>query len=204
MIAPFRESMPKGKILTTESCAECYHDLFDLFLILDTSGQGGGFYGVCGADNVEALPLFKMIYGDSAIAYGSGCKLEGEDDAFEFNYIRNILFGMIPTAEGMEIAYLDEHFKWDVLRRGVDFFKANRMILTHGALEDIVSFGEDRRVSFGRLERSCPDVIAALYKYEGREYAFAYNFAAAPRTVTAFGEAFAIAPRAFLGTQLTI
>ena len=197
MIAPFRDSMPKGKILTTESCAECYHDLFDLFLILDTSGQSGGFYGVCGADNVESLPLFKMIYGDSAIAYGSGCKLEGGDGEFEYNYIRNILFGMIPTAEGMEIQYLGEHFKWQVLRAGVDLFKANRMILTHGTLEDISYIGEGRKVIFGRLERGCPDLIASLYKFEGREYIFAYNFTDECRTVTVFGKEISVTPHAF-------
>jgi hypothetical protein len=97
MISPFREEYGVGKILTTESCCECYHDLFDMFLILDTTGQGGGFYGVLGADNVDALPLFKMIYGESAIAYGSGCKLEGGDKEFEFNYIMSENESEIPV-----------------------------------------------------------------------------------------------------------
>ena len=198
MIAPFREEMCKGKILTTESCAECYHDLFDLFLILDTSGQSSGFFRALGADNVESLPLFKMIYGDSAVAYGSGCKLEGGDGEFEFNYIRNILFGMIPTAEGVELAYKDEEYKWSVLRLGVDFFKANRDVLLYGALLDYKTIGDGRKVTFGKLEKQVPDVICALYDYGGRKYTFGYNFTDIEITVTVNGASLAIPPHTFV------
>ena len=199
MIAPFREEMCKGKILTTESCAECYHDLFDLFLILDTSGQSTGFFRALGADNVESLPLFKMIYGDSAVAYGSGCKLEGGDAEFEFKYVRNILFGMIPTVEGIELAYKDELYKWDVMRRGVDFFKQNREVLIYGMLDDYITLRDaERSVTFNKLVKNCPEVIAAKYKYKDNEYLYAYNYTDMRKDVTLFGKKLSVEPKSFI------
>ena len=191
--------MCKGKILTTESCAECYHDLFDLFLILDTSGQGGGFYNSLGADNVESLPLFKMIYGDSAAAYGSGCKLEGGDAEFEFNYVRNSLFGMIPTAEGIEAAYASEEEKWKIMKRGVDFFKQNREVLIYGMLDDYITLGDgERSITFNKLVKKCPEVIAAKYRYKDKVYLFAYNYTETEKVVNLFGKQLSVMPRAFL------
>ena len=202
MISPFREEYGVGKILTTESCCECYHDLFDMFLILDTTGQGGGFYGVLGADNVDALPLFKMIYGESAIAYGSGCKLEGGDKEFEFNFIRNILFGMIPTAEGIELAYKDELYKWAVMRHGVDFFKQNREVLIYGMLDDYITLGNgERSVTFNKLVKKCPEVIAAKYKYKDNEYLYAYNYTDMRKDVTLFGKKLSVEPKSFIRVQ---
>jgi hypothetical protein len=199
MIGAFRESMPKSKILTTESCCECYHDLFDMFLILDTSSQNTGFSGCCGADNVESLPLFAMIYGDSAIAYGSGCKLEGGDDEFEFNYIRNILFGMIPTVEGAELAYKDESAKWEVMKKGVDFFKENREVLLYGILDDYLTFGDNAKaVKFGKQEKHCPEVVSTVYKYMDRDYIFAYNYSDSEKDVHVKGKKLRIAPGSFV------
>jgi len=198
MIGEFRKEMPKDKILTTESCCECYHDLFDMFLILDTCSQGGGFSGVCGPENVESIPLFKMIYGDSAIAYGSSCKLEGGDGEFEFNYIRNILFGMIPTVEGAPLECKDESFKWDIMKRGVDFFKENREVLLCGILDDYITFGDNERVlKFGRLEKSCPGVVCAIYSYKGEKKIFAYNYSDSDKSVSVSNKTLKIKAKSF-------
>ena len=198
MIGAFRTEMPKDKVLTTESCCECYHDLFDMFLILDTCSQGGAFSGVCGPENVESIPLFAMIYGDSAIAYGSSCKLESADEEFEFNYVRNILFGMIPTVEGAPIMCKDEDEKWKIMKRGVDFFKANRDALLYGIMQDYLTFSDDARVvKFGKLEKSCPEVIITVYEYNGENKAFAYNYSDTDKTISVLNKQMTVPKKSF-------
>lgn len=185
MIGAFRGNMPEGKILTTESCCECYHDLFDMFLILDTCSQDYGFHKICGCENVESIPLFAMIYKDSAIAYGSSCKLEQNDEQFRFNYIRNILWGMIPTAEGMELAWIQKNErKMEILKQGVDFFKENRDILLGGIMEESLQYADgEKEIVFGRFRRMCPGVIGSVYQYEGKHRAMLYNFSEQTQTV---------------------
>ena len=199
MIGSFRKNMPEGKILTTESCCECYHDLFDMFLILDTT-LPFGFSNVCGTENADSIPLFAMIYGDSAIAYGSVCKFENNDSQFEFNYMRNILFGMIPTAEGIESIHADDTKKWEILKRGVDFFKQNREVLIYGILDDYITFGE-RAVPFNNAEKKCPEVICVKYKYKNSEHVYAYNYTNSKKCVTAFGKSLCIEPNSFARIQ---
>lgn len=176
MIGGFRANMPKDKILTTESCCECYHNLFDMFLILDTSIKASGFPGLCGINNVNVLPLFKLIYGESAIAYGTSCQFENGDGQFEFNYIRSILYGMIPTVEGVETQHENDEFKWSVLKRGVDFFKKNREVLLCGELSDYIAFNNERTILVDGVEMLCPEVVAVVYNYNGKQYIFAYNY----------------------------
>jgi len=203
MIGSFRAEMPKGKILTTESCCEVYHDLFDMFLILDTSIKNSGFPKVCGADNTESLPLFKMIYGDSAIAYGSACAFENGDGQFEFNYMRNILFGMIPTVEGVESIHADDTVKWDILKRGVDFFKENREVLIYGELLDYKTHnGAGIKVDFNGLVKTCPEVISAVYDYDGAEYVFAYNYAECEKSITLCEKTLSVKPKSFVAIML--
>ena len=197
MIGDFRKSMPKGKILTTESCCECYHNLFDMFLILDTSIGEGGFQRLCGHDNVEVLPLFAMIYGDSAIAYGSKCKFENSDGDFELNYIQSILYGMIPTVEGVEACHENDEFKWSVLKQGIDFFKENREVLIYGILDEYLVFEQNRIVKFDKLEKLCPNVTSVVYTYKNKKYIFAYNFASEAKIIEVDGKTIKIAPKSF-------
>lgn len=200
MIGTFRKLMPQGKILTTESCCEAYHDLFDMFLILDTCSQDHGFHAVCGCDNVESLPLFAMIYNDSAVAYGSICKFENNDDQFAFNYIRNILWGMIPTAEGMEMEWIaDAPEKWRVLKQGVAFFKENRDILLYGTLDAYYSYeNETRDIIFGDFIKKCPSVICAVYSYQEETYAMLYNYAETAHRVAVQGKSLTVPAKSFL------
>ena len=204
MIGTFREVMPEGKILTTESCCEVYHDLFDMFLILDTCSQDFGFSELCGSDNVDSLPMFAMIYNDSAVAYGSICKFEHNDEPFTYNYLRNILWGMVPTAEGMELDWIaDAPEKWRVLKQGVDFFKENRDILLYGIMEDYYQFAEGgKTVAFGDLQRQCPGVICAVYTYEGETYAMLYNYSDAQQQVTVAEQVVSVPGKSFIKVKV--
>ena len=139
-----------------------------------------------------------MIYGDSAIAYGSACAFENGDGQFEFNYMRNIIFGMIPTAEGVEAVHKDDTAKWEILKRGVDFFKANREVLIYGTLVDYVTHKEKGiNVSFGAVDGVIPEVISAVYNYDGKEYIFAYNYSDSEKSITVCEKTLSVKPKSF-------
>lgn len=199
MIGTFRNIMPEGKILTTESCCEAYHDLFDMLLILDTCSQDFGFSELCGSENVDSLPMFAMIYNDSAVAYGSICKFEHNDEPFTYNYLRNILWGMIPTAEGMEQDWItDAPEKWRVLKQGVDFFKENREILLYGTMEAYYQFAQGgKEIVFGDLVRQCPGVICAVYTHQGQTCAMLYNYSNEEQSVAVEGQTLTVPGKSF-------
>ena len=106
---------------------------------------------------------------------------------------------MIPTAEGIELAYKDELYKWDVMRRGVDFFKQNREVLIYGMLDDYITLRDaERSVTFNKLVKNCPEVIAAKYKYKDNEYLYAYNYTDMRKDVTLFGKKLSVEPKSFI------
>ena len=144
-----------------------------------------------------------MIYGDSAIAYGSACAFENGDENFEFNYMRNIIFGMIPTAEGVEAVHKDDTAKWDILKRGVDFFKENKEVLLYGTLVDYVTHKDKGiNISFGAIEGEFPEVISAVYDYDGAKYVFAYNYAECEKSITLCEKTLSVKPKSFVAIML--
>lgn len=199
MLSTLRAIMPENKFITTESCCECYHDLFDLFLILDTCSQSFGFYEICGSDNCDSIPLFAMIYNDSAISYGSVCTFSNNTKRFEFNFTRNILWGMIPTCEGMELAEIEnDSEKWEIITRGVDFYRANREILLYGTYEEYIEkTGCNVEITFNTLSKKCPGVIGSVYFYDQKRYLFAYNYSEEKQTLTTAGQNMTIEPGVF-------
>lgn len=204
MIGTFRETMPSNKYLTTESCCECYHNLFDLMLLLDSCSQSHGFYDYCGVDNCDSIPLFAMIYNDSSISYGSVCRFDNNNDQFEYNYIRNIMWGMIPTAEGMELEEIsNDDTKWAILRRGVDFYKENKEVLLYGSFDAYHTFDCGAKpIAFGKNIKKCPGVICAEYTLNGQTYAFAYNYSDDVQTVEVKGIQITVNPKSFGSAKL--
>lgn len=194
MIGTLRKIMPKDKFLTTESCCECYHDLFDLFLILDTCSQTHGFHEVCGCENCESIPLFAMIYNDSAISYGSVCTFANNDEQFEFNFMRNILWGMVPTCEGMELEEIsNDENKWNIIKKGVDFYKENRDVLLYGTFDEYMKFDcGEKTIYFGDFSKTCPGVICSIYNYGNNTYAFLYNYSPKLQTVEVKGKSVSV------------
>lgn len=204
MLNTLRDMMPADKFLTTESCCECYHDVFDLFLILDTCSQDHGFHEVCGCENCNSIPLFAMIYNDSAIGYGSICKFTNNDEQFEFNFIRNILWGMIPTCEGMELEEISaDTEKWSILKRGVDFYKENREVLLYGTYKEYFQKeGCEKKIQFGNFSKMCPGLVGSVYVYDNKTYGFAYNYTDSAQMVTVRGHNMLVEPRKFLSVIL--
>ena len=105
---------------------------------------------------------------------------------------------MIPTVEGAPIICKDEDEKWSVMKRGVDFFKANREVLLYGIMQDYLTFGDGARVvKFGRLEKSCPEVVLTVYEYNGEKKAFAYNYFDTDKTVSVLNKTLQIKAKSF-------
>lgn len=194
-----RSMMPEEKFITTESCCECYHDVFDLFLILDTCLQGKAFYQLCGCENCDSIPLFAMLYKDSAIAYGSVCSFSDNTEQFEYNFMRNILWGMIPTCEGMELAEITEDSeKWDIIKRGVDFYKANRELLLYGTYEAYLDNPDCRKeIAFKGNFITCPGVIGSVYTYQDNTYVLAYNYTDHCQELAVRDRNISVQPKAF-------
>lgn len=199
LLETLRSMMPEGKFLTTESCCECYHDVFDLFLILDTCSQGKMFDHLCGAGNSKSIPLFAMIYNDSAVSYGSVCTFENQTPQFEFNFIRNILWGMVPTCEGMELREIkNDTEKWEIIRRGVDFYRKHREVLLFGTYEEYFETEACRKtIAFREALIDCPGVIASVYSYQGETYVYAYNYTEEVQRITVRGRELSVEPGSF-------
>ena len=200
MINPLRHYMDKDMFLTTESCCESYHDLFDMMLLVDHCSQGKAFHALCGCENCESIPLFAMLYKDTKTAYGSICRFDDNNDQFEFNFMRTVLWGMVPTAEGMELNEIeDADDKWAILKKGVDFYKENKELIFFGALKKYYQFENGaKEITFGELSKKCPGVIACLYEYENKEYIIAYNYSDNEQTVSVDGKEIKLSPKSFI------
>lgn len=200
MLETLKSQLPEDKFLTTESCCEAYQNVFDLFLVLDPSAQDCVFNYVCGINNSDAIPLFPMIYNDSASLYGSICRFDNNDKQFEFNYMKCIIWGIIPTCEGMplEEGVCTQETKWDILKRGVDFYKDNKEILFYGMFDNYYIFDDDTYdVTFGEQIKKCPYVIGSRFIYDGKTYTFLYNFSDTIKEVVIDSESIKVNPKEF-------
>jgi hypothetical protein len=104
---------------------------------------------------------------------------------------------MIPTVEGVEAQHENDEFKWSVLKRGVDFFKKNREVLLCGELSDYIAFNNERGILVDGVEMLCPEVVAVVYNYNGKQYIFAYNYTDEDKSVSVEGENIKVKARSF-------
>jgi len=208
MMRKIRDAVGPNKILTTESCCESYVDCFDQFLILDTNMQGSGFNAIADGENCESVPLFNMIYGGYALCYGSICRFSDPIEIFTFNFIRNILWGFVPTVEGgdesdLNIEAIADYYA--ILRSGVDFYLSNRELLWHSRLLqlcdipcDSISIQFKIRQSGVLYYKSYPGVYAVIREdHTGKLCCLGYNFLDRKQSVLLFGRQHIIEPQAF-------
>jgi len=196
----------RDKILTTESCCETYIDAFDLFLILDTNMQEAGFPQVTGGENCDPVPLFNMIYGDRALSYGSICNFKNSLEVFEFNFIRNLLWGILPTVEGVEMEELEseragEYLK--ILKKGIDFFKTNRELILLGRLVELPVCSCDTieltwKIDGEKYSRKYPSVLVTKWEDNlGNLKLLLYNFNADPEEIRVENKIINISAKSF-------
>lgn len=183
MVTGLRNRVGEEKILTSESCCESYIDLFDLFLILDTNLQK--YFLFTEYDYCESIPLFNMIYGDYALSYGSICRFSDTLEEFEFNFMRNLLWGILPTVEGVDMDQLNNGSSseyLDILKKGVDFFKENKELILYGRLTEIPQYScklmSINWIGMGKnISKEFPCIYATIWKnVDNQIYCLAYNF----------------------------
>lgn len=141
MLQYVRNLMTKDRIMTTESCCEIYTDCFDLLLILDPNNQKSAFNAMAGKIIAKSVPLYNMIYGDYGLTYGSICTLNDRPECYAFNFMRNLLWGIIPSVDGFTQEELDrEESKLHLLitRNAVEFYKNNKNLFLYGRLVNML------------------------------------------------------------------
>ncbi|MBR7142123.1 MAG: hypothetical protein IKD06_01140 [Clostridia bacterium] len=208
MLRQAREVLGEEAIITTESNCETYIDAFDLFLILDTCFQTFGFNDYSGG-NAVPLPLFSMIYGDYALGYGSVCKFENSTETFEYNFMRNLLWGILPCVEGPDAPGLQgasAEEKLRILKNGVDFYKANKELFLYGRLcrIPVCESGSKSRVTWDLFESNCQQVeeftsvMAAIWEdADGERFLLAYNYSDSEADATVDGRSITVAAKSF-------
>ena len=215
MLAGVRTVLGKDRIMTTESCCETYLDVFDLFLILDMNFQHTAFAAMT-EGNAEQLPLFSMIYGDYALSYGCICRFTDDAERFEYNFIRNLLWGMIPSVEAGtidQLAAAEEHIQ--VVKRGVQFYKENKELLFYGRLLELPEYAcsanhtvswtaKDEQQRLHSYTKTGPSIYAALWESANDEkYLLAYNYSRDPQTMAYSGKQYTLEGKAFLKAKLS-
>ena len=215
LLAEVRNVMGKDRIMTTESCCETYVDVFDLFLILDINFQHNAFAALTDG-NVEQLPLFPMIYGDYALSYGSVCCFTHPANRFEYNFIRNILWGIIPSVEAgtaEQLAAASDHM--EAVKRGVAFYKENKEVLFYGRPVELPKYtctadwtvdwvARDEQKQLHPYTKTGPAVYAVIWESaKGEHFLFAYNYSPDPQKIELNGTQYSVAGKGFISQKLS-
>lgn len=205
----FRAVVGDEKILTTESCCETYVDFFDMFLVLDTNFQPAGFNKICQKITSYSVPLFSVIYGDYAVSYGSICLFSNTPMQFEYNYMRNILWGMLPSIDGGEMQQMQSEkalLLMEIMKRGIDFYKKNKKMLFYGRPLGPAMVEQCGKIKIGWcLAKDTSDVYETLDSVcamrwqdeDGNACVIAYNFADEDANVVIDGKLVALKAKSF-------
>ena len=208
MLKKVRQVLGEDSIITTESCCETYVDFFDLFLILDTCFQHTGWNYLTGGGDTVSVPLFSMIYGDYALSYGSACQFIDRTDRFEYKFIRNLIWGILPCVEGGNAAELESSTageKLAVLKRAVAFYKENKDIILYGRLCRIPEY-TCRTIQLdweidevGTFVDTIPAVCASIWEdKDGKKHLLAYNFSNSEAVMVWNSQNIAVAGKQFV------
>ena len=207
MVKCARDIVGDDGIITTEGCCETYIGMFDMFLILDTCFQHTGWNYLTRSGDTVSVPLFSMIYGDYALSYGSICRFCDRTDRFEYNFIRNLLWGIIPCVEGVDASDLASdgaEEKLSIMKRAIDFFKENKEIFLYGRMCEIPeyeceTFPLDWEIEeIGTYTEDTPVICAATWESkDGDKYIFAYNFTGDEHKMACNWRTYRVPPKSF-------
>jgi len=216
MIRSVRDLLGDEKFITTESCCETYIDVLDLFLVLDTNMQYGALNSLTASGIATSVPLFSMIYGEHALSYGSICRFSDRVDRFEYNLVRNTLWGILPCIEGIDMEQFRngmEHLA--VTKKVVDFFKAHKQTILYGRICEVPKYNcnhlkidwegkcEGSRGGRFSYEETYPAVNAVIWqKSDGKKILLAYNFSDEEQTIELNGVCYKILPKSFADFDL--
>ncbi|MBE7030770.1 MAG: hypothetical protein E7409_04995 [Ruminococcaceae bacterium] len=215
MLGHVRDIVGDERIVTTESCCETYIDVFDLFLVLDTCFQYAALNGLADAGSSVSVPLFNLIYSDYALAYGSVCEFSHRPDQFEFNFMRNLLWGLLPCIEGGSAEELESGAEYlEITKRGVDFYKKYKEIFLYGRLCEVPQYTCDATCSVDWVARNeqreqfpytdtFPAICAVIWETaQGEKYLFAYNYGDSVQSMEMNGKTYEVSAKSFYSKML--
>lgn len=184
MMRQLRSKLKEGQILTSESCCEVYSRVFDLFLVLDTNMQTN--VALAGGAFSESVPLFNMIYGQHMLTYGSICLMSNTPQQFEFNLIRNLLWGVIPSVDGFSMEELqkeDAEAHLSVLKQAVSFYHKHKSDILYSRPAKIITPDaptltiEWEQYDGVRYQKQYPSVqVVEWERPDGTRFCIAYNY----------------------------
>lgn len=167
----------KEYAITTEENGECYLDLFDMMLIVNTPHGYG----------VEMVPLFPLIYSDRCIYSGLNYYHEQLNDGhFLYNNARSLLWGaqlgwiqpewLMKEENGTEIRFL---------KTLGTFRKANHDIFLGGRFLGEVPLGGDIPTATVMNGETFPEVMASRWlSLDGDDAVIVVNWGGSACTVT--------------------
>lgn len=162
------------------------------------------------------FPPYGLVYGDYALSYGCICRFTDDAERFEYNFIRNLLWGMIPSVEAGtidQLAAAEEHIQ--VVKRGVQFYKENKELLFYGRLLELPEYAcsanhtvswtaKDEQQRLHSYTKTGPSIYAALWESANDEkYLLAYNYSRDPQTMAYSGKQYTLEGKAFLKAKLS-
>jgi len=158
LISEERATLPEGKALTTEENSECYIDLFDMMLTVNTSHGSG----------MKTVPLFPLVYSDRSIYCGYSYMPKNiSDGSFRFISMRSLLWGAeLGWIQPYRIMAPDASEEASFLKRLVEFRRGNHDIFVYGRfMGSVIPDGDNPVVDIPDYESSHV-VMAALWSDE--------------------------------------
>ena len=193
-----RNLIGENKLIATEACCETYYDIVNMCTNVDYSKRERGFNMFAKTLVTEDVPVLSMIYGDYSLHYYCVATIMDDYQNFEMKFIRTMLWGVLPSFDGGTPEQIQSEYaqrNLDVMKNGIDFFKANRDIFFYGRLADTPDCGCDKmektwEVRYGGPCTEIRDTVDAVAWEgpDGKITYFAYNYADYDQRITLGGK----------------
>ena len=174
----------RRQAVTTEENAECYIDLFDMMLVVNSPHNAW----------TRMVPLFPLIYSDRCVY--SGFTYISQIDGGVFNYMtmKSLLWGsqLGWIGPGQILKYPAEAL---MLRNLATFRKANHDVFFGGTfLGEIIPGGDNPTVEVPSYQRTNVVVGARWETVSGKEAVILVNMSGEARKVTLDGKEYSVEP----------
>lgn len=185
MIKKVRSRVGEDAVLTTESCCETYIDVLDMMLVLDQDFITFGSTVLGGMKYQQSVPLFNFIYGDYSICYGTSNHFDIPFDIYRYTLIRNMLWGIVPTIEGVTAKQLerdDIYQRFDILKEVTSFYNRYKNKLFYGRPVQIPKVdGQHFTLTLpcglhGDYTINIPKILPVMWEKGEERFYIGYNF----------------------------
>lgn len=159
-----RDIYGSDQAMTTEECAECYIDLFDMMLVVNSPHSA----------SVRMMPLFPLIYSDRCIYSGyTYIPWNFKDGSLRFISMKSLLWGSQLGWVDPEMLMREEnHIDAEFLKNLSDFRRKQHDLFVGGRfLGEIIPEGDNPCRDIPRYENT-PEVLAAVWENTKGEQAY--------------------------------